>query len=164
VRGAGLPLDMRATSPWGYGIWALILSERWSDALRECDRGVKHGRRSGQLVLLALALCLRAVLHLRHGSLLLAEADCVESAACTQFLVEILLEQGRTADARAAFEALSPAQRDPDTFSVKLRVRACHARLLLAERAAERALAEALDVGRCAAEGHFDCAVFIPWR
>jgi DNA-binding CsgD family transcriptional regulator len=177
VRGGGLPLDMRATSPWGYGIWALILSERWPDALRECDRGVEQGRRSGQLVVLALALCLRAGVHLRHGSLLSAEADCVESlqlaryppwhfgaAACTQFLVEILLRQGRTADARAAFAGLSPARRIPDTIGVELLVRACHARLLLAERAAERALAEALDLGRCADDSRFGCAVHIPWR
>ena len=177
VRGGGLPLDMRATSPWGYGIWALILSERWPEALRECDRGVEQGRHSGQLVVLALALCLRAGVHLRHGSLLLAEADCVESlelarypswhfgaAACTQFLVDILLEQGRTADARAAFARLSPTQRDSGTIAVELLVRACQARLLLAEHAAERALAEALDLGRCADEGRFGCAVHIPWR
>jgi DNA-binding CsgD family transcriptional regulator len=177
VRGGGLPLDMRATSPWGYGIWALILSDRGSEALRECDHGVEQGRRSGQLVLLALALCLRAGVHLRHGSLLLAEADCVESlelarypswrfgaAACTQFLVEILLEQGRTAEARAAFGELSAAQRNPDTIAVELLVRTCHARLLLAERAAERALVEALDLGRCADEGRFGCVIHIPWR
>jgi DNA-binding CsgD family transcriptional regulator len=126
---------------------------------------------------LALALCLRAGVHLRHGSLLSAEADCVESlqlaryppwhfgaAACTQFLVEILLRQGRTADARAAFAGLSPARRIPDTIGVELLVRACHARLLLAERAAERALAEALDLGRCADDSRFGCAVHIPWR
>jgi DNA-binding CsgD family transcriptional regulator len=160
-----------------HGIWALILSERWCEALRECDRGVEQGRRSGQLVVLALALCLRAGVHLRHGSLLLAEADCLESlelarypswhfgaAACTQFLVDILLEQGRTADARTASARLSPDRRIPDTIGVELHLRACHARLLLAERAAERALAEALDLGRCAEAGRFGCAVHIPWR
>jgi hypothetical protein len=40
----------------------------------------------------------------------------------------------------------------------------CHARLLLAERAADRALREALDLGRCADEKRFGCAVHIPWR
>jgi hypothetical protein len=175
--GSGCVVGARRLAPSGRR-WRAWLSAAARHAItRECDRAVQQVRGSGQLVLLALALCLRSGVHLRHGSLLLAEADCVESlelarypswhfgaAACTQFLVEILLEQGRTADARAIFEALTPVKRAPDTIGVELLVRACHARLLLAERAADRALREALDLGRCADEKRFGCAVHIPWR
>ena len=161
ARFGGAPLDLSTTGAYGYGIWALLLLERFSEAKAELDRAVEVGRRTGALVTYALALVLRAGLHLRSGALQAAEADALQSlelskhpswrfgnAASMQFLVEILLEQGRLEEAAEAAAAIDPVPQ----VAVDLLAQQARARVLLAQRRPEEALAAALALGERAAD------------
>ena len=139
ARFGGAGLDLSTTGAYGYGIWALLLLERFSEAKAELDRAVEAGRRTGALVTYALALVLRAGLHLRSGALQAAEADALQSlelskhpswrfgnAASMQFLAEILLEQGRLEEAAEAAAAIDPVpQVAVDVLAQQARARSC---------------------------------------
>lgn len=169
--------DLSTTPQWGYGVWALMLSERLEQARGVADRGVDLGRRTGSVSVLGLALCLRSGVRLRQGDLRSAEADALESlalseypswrfgaAACTQFLVQILLEQGRVTEAGQAMASLTDEDRDREALSVDATVEYSHALLRLRSRdhAGARTQAEAL--GRRVQEAGFDGGGFVPWR
>jgi DNA-binding CsgD family transcriptional regulator len=173
LRFCGAPLDLSTTGAWGYGIWALLLLERFSEARTELDRAVELGRRTGALVTYALALVLRAGLHLRSGALQAAEADALQSlelsqhpswrfgnAASMQFLVEILLEQGRLEEAAEAAATIDAVPQ----IAVDALARQARARVLLAQRRPEEALAAARAAGERAAATLTDNAVLVPWR
>ena len=173
ARFGGAGLDLSTTGAYGYGIWALLLLERFSEAKAELDRAVEAGRRTGALVTYALALVLRAGLHLRSGALQAAEADALQSlelskhpswrfgnAASMQFLVEILLEQGRLEEAAEAAAAIDPVPQ----VAVDVLAQQARARVLLAQRRPAEALAAAVALGERAAETVTDNAVLLPWR
>jgi DNA-binding CsgD family transcriptional regulator len=173
ARFGGVPLDLSTTGAYGFGIWAQLLLERFSDAKAELDRAVELGRRTGALVSYALALVLRAGLHLRSGALQAAEADALQSlelskhpswrfgnAASMQFLVEILLDQGRVEEAADAAASIDPVPQ----VAVEILARHARARVLLAQRRPEQALTAALAVGEHAAAMISDNAVFVAWR
>ncbi|MBE2317029.1 AAA family ATPase [Solirubrobacter sp. CPCC 204708] len=169
--GGALPLELSTTMAYGYAVWALILSERFDVARAELDRAVELGRRTGTLVVHALALLLRAGTNLRAGALQAAEADAQQSLALSEHpswrfgnaaAMQILLAQGRVQEAAAA-----AARIDAHTVqgvSVVLLAEQARARVLLAQRQPEAALAAAEALGRHAALALFDNPVFLPWR
>lgn len=169
--------DLSTGPQWGYGVWALILSERFDQAHDVADRGVELGRRTGSVSVLGLALCLRAGVRLRRGDLRNGEADALESlglseypswrfgaAACTQFLVQILLEQGRVTEAGQAMAALTEEHREREALSVDATVEYAHALLRLRSRDHTGALSQAEALGRRLADAEFDGGGFVPWR
>lgn len=169
------PLDLSTTMAYGYGIWALMLSDQLELARTELDRAVELGRRTGALVIHALALVLRAGTHLRLGSLQAAEADAQQSlelsehpswrfgnAGAMQFLAEILLEQGRVDEAAAAVAAIDTQTVQP--LPVVLLAEQARGRVLLAQRRPDAALAAAEALGRRAQAALCDNPVFLPWR
>ena len=173
ARFGGAALDLSTTGAYGFGIWALLLLERFSEAKAELDRAVEVGRRTGALVSYALALVLRAGLHLRSGALQAAEADAQQSlelskhpssrfgnAASMQFLVEILLEQGRLEEAAEAAAAIDPVPQ----LTVDVLAQQARARVLLAQRRPKEALAAAVALGERVADTVSDNAVLLPWR
>ncbi|UUY04976.1 AAA family ATPase [Svornostia abyssi] len=170
-------LDLSTGPQWGYGMWALMLCDQLDVARRETDRAVARGRRTGSVSVLGLALCLRSAVRLRQGDLAGAEADALESlalaeypswrfgaAASTQFLVQILLEQGRTDDAADAMAAVTDADRDRDALGVDITVEYAQALVRLRTRDAVGALAQAERLGRRMAEHRLDGSGFAPWR
>jgi DNA-binding CsgD family transcriptional regulator len=172
-RFSGGELDLSTTGPYGYGIWALMLLERFSEARAELDRAVEVARRTGALVTYALALVLRAGVHLRSGALQAAEADALQSlelskhpswrfgnAASMQFLVEILLEQGRLDEAAEAATRIDAVPQ----LAVDLLAGQARAGVLLAQRRTDEAFAAAREVGARAKATISDNAVFLPWR
>lgn len=169
------PLELSTTMAYGYGIWALMLSGQLDVARTELDRAVEQGRRTGALVIHALALVLRAGTHLRLGALQAAEADAQQSLALSehpswrfgnagamQFLAEILLEQGRVEEAAEAVAAIDTQTVQP--LPVVLLAEQARGRVLLAQRRPDAALVAAEALGRRAQSAICDNPVFLPWR
>ncbi|MBJ7329219.1 MAG: AAA family ATPase [Solirubrobacteraceae bacterium] len=174
--GNGFPAELAASPAYGYGVLALICTDRLDRALSELDRSGAAALAGGATVVGALIDCLRGYAFSRQGRLVEAEAAAQQSlaradvptwrfgrVAATVALVESLVEQGRIADARAAVDAVPAEDLAVDSNVTDWFVYA-RALLLLAEDRAPEAAADCLALGgRLVAWGAENPAL-VPWR
>lgn len=158
-----------------YGaLWTLILGERLDEAQRLLGAGIARARKLGYSLSFAGASLLRALARLAAGSVLDAEADArsaigaldephgAASPAALGALVEALVEQGRLDEAHEALATCHEQLASSHSTPVN-RLRHSRALLHLAAGRHERALADALETGRCEEVDGF-ISPLVPWR
>lgn len=174
--GKGFPAALANSPAYGYGVLALICTDRLDEALAETRRQGVAARAMGAFMLEGLVDTLRAFALVRSGRLAEAEGAAIASlthadevawrfgrVSASVFLAQVLPDQGRLEEARAAIDRVPETDLAIDSNLIDLFDHS-HAGVLIAEGRPEAALQLVLGAGdRLERWGATNPAI-CPWR
>lgn len=174
--GKGFPAALANGPAYGYGVLALICSDRLDEALAELRRQAAAARAMGAFMLEGLVDTLRAFALWRCGRLVEAEGAAIASlthaddvawrfgrVSASVFLSNVLPDQGRVTEARAAIDRVPAADLATDSNLIDLFDHS-RASVLIAEGKPEPALELVLAAGDRLAKWGATNPAICPWR
>ena len=172
----GLLAEQTADSATFYdALYVLTVTDRLDLAARLCDEALVDARERGSQFGFALASCFRAHVAYRRGAIRAVEADARASIAAARearwrfadyalaFLVDALIELGRLDDAAAELRRGGQDGAIPHTFMYD-RLLWSRARLRLAQRRVQAALADLNDLAWRERQWRARCPAALPYR
>ena len=174
--GKGFPAALANGPAYGYGVLALVCTDRLEEALVELRRQAAAARAMGAFMLEGLVDTLRAFALWRSGRLVEAEGAAIASlthaddvawrfgrVSASVFLSNVLPDQGRVDEARAAIDRVPAADLATDSNLIDLFDHS-HAAVLIAEGKPEPALELALAAGDRLVKWGATSPTICPWR
>lgn len=174
--GKGFPAALANSPAYGYGVLALICTDRLDEALAEVRRQAIAARAMGAFMLEGLVDTLRAFALWRSGRLVEAEGAAIASlthaddvawrfgrVSASVFLSNVLPDQGRVEEARAAIDRVPAADLATDSNLIDLFDHA-RATVLIAEGKPELAVEVVLAAGERLVKWGAVSPTICPWR